>query len=89
MGTYVSSTREEQLAMLKTLGYESYDELFAHIPDQVKIKEGLNLPEGLSEMEAQARMEELAAKNTVFPHIFRGAGSYNHYIPAAVKRRRM
>ncbi|MDY3917819.1 MAG: aminomethyl-transferring glycine dehydrogenase subunit GcvPA [Candidatus Limivivens sp.] len=86
MGTYVSSTREEQLAMLKTLGYESYDELFAHIPDQVKIKEGLNLPEGLSEMEAQARMEELAAKNTVFPHIFRGAGSYNHYIPAAVKR---
>ena len=29
-------------------------------------------------------MEELAGKNKVFRHIFRGAGAYNHYIPAIV-----
>lgn len=86
MGTYVSSTKEEQLLMLKTLGYDSFEGLFSHLPEEVKQKGGLNIPEGLSELEVQARIEALAAKNTVYPHIFRGAGSYNHYIPAAVKR---
>ena len=31
-------------------------------------------------------MEEIAEKNTRFTHIFRGAGSYHHYIPAIVKQ---
>ena len=29
-------------------------------------------------------MEDIAGKNVVFRHIFRGAGAYNHYIPAIV-----
>ena len=36
-------------------------------------------------METAERMKDIAAKNRVFRHIFRGAGSYNHYIPAVVK----
>jgi glycine dehydrogenase subunit 1 len=35
-------------------------------------------------MEASARMSELADENKIFKHIFRGAGAYDHYIPAAV-----
>lgn len=85
MGRYVASTAAEQQEMLNAAGYASFDELFADIPEHVRLHQGLRIPEGLSEMEAFARMEELAEKNTVFRHIFRGAGAYAHYIPAAVK----
>ena len=37
-------------------------------------------------MEAAEKMEALAEKNRVFHTVFRGAGSYDHYIPAIVRR---
>ena len=83
MGSYLGNTKEVQKEMLAEIGFDSFDALFSHIPDEVKVKE-LNLPSGLSEMEALDKMEEMADKNTVFQHIFRGAGAYNHYIPAIV-----
>ena len=83
MGSYLGNTTEVQNEMLHEIGFDSFDELFSHIPDEVKVKE-LNLPSGLSEMEALDKMEEIAEKNIVFKHIFRGAGAYNHYIPAIV-----
>ena len=46
MGSYVPGTKQEQLEMLKSIGYDSFDDLFAHIPQQVRIEGGLNLPEG-------------------------------------------
>lgn len=83
MGSYLPNTRQEQQEMLREAGYESFDALFAHIPEEVKVKE-LNLPSGLSEMEVISEMEEIAHKNKIFRHIFRGAGAYDHYIPAIV-----
>ena len=44
MGSYVSNTLEERQEMLKEIGYSSIEDLFAHIPDEVKIKGGLNIP---------------------------------------------
>lgn len=85
MGSYVPTTKEEQQEMLKEIGYDSFDGLFGHIPDEVKLTGGLQIPEGLSELEVRSGMEGIAAENKVFPHIFRGAGAYNHYIPAIVK----
>ncbi len=35
-------------------------------------------------MAVRAKMERIAAKNTVFQTVLRGAGSYDHYIPAIV-----
>ena len=84
MGSYIVNTKEEQLSMLHDIGKESLDELFADVPAEVRIG-ALDLPRGLSEMETAERMKDIAAKNRVFRHIFRGAGSYNHYIPAVVK----
>lgn len=69
--------------MLREIGFDSMDALFAHIPEKVKLKE-LKLPSGVSEMEAMDAMEALADKNRIFKHIFRGAGAYDHYIPAIV-----
>jgi len=85
MGSYLALTDEDRKEMLKVLGLQSTDGLFSQIPDQVKIKE-LKIPNGLSEIEVSRKFQELAAENRVFPTIFRGAGAYRHYIPAAVKR---
>lgn len=85
MGNFISTTREQQVQMLKESGYESFEDLFANVPDEVLLKGGLNIPAGCSEMEAGQKLSGMAAKNRVFPHIFRGAGSYHHYIPAIVK----
>lgn len=66
MGSFISSTGEEQLEMLHSLGYESFAELFGHVPEQVKLKKELNLPKGLSELETAEKIGGMAAKNTVF-----------------------
>ena len=84
MGSYIPNTGKEQLEMLKSMGYSSMDDLFAAIPDDMKLKDGLDLPEGKSELEVSRIMKGIAAKNRVFSSIFRGAGAYNHYIPAVV-----
>lgn len=84
MGSYVPNTLDERKAMLNEIGYESIDDLFRHIPEQVKIQDGLDIPEGMSEMEVLKKMKGIAKKNKVFPTIFRGAGAYRHYIPAMV-----
>ena len=84
MGSFLPNTKEEQQNMLQEIGYDSFGALFAHIPEEAKVK-SLNLPSGLSEMEAMEEMDRLAGKNIVFKHIFRGAGAYNHYIPAIVQ----
>ncbi len=84
MGTFIPNTREEQLKMLNEIGYKDFDDLFKVIPAEAKVKGELNLPEGMSEIEVDRKVEGLAAKNVVFRSIFRGAGAYNHYVPAAV-----
>ena len=84
MGSYIPSTGEERQAMLQAIGLTSTDQLFDVVPESVRVK-SLDLPEGLSELEVGQKMAELAAKNRVFPSVFRGAGAYRHYIPSIVK----
>ena len=84
MGTFVPNTKAQQQEMLKEIGYEKLDDLFAHIPDAVKFKEELDLPSGMSEMEAGKQIRKIAAKNRIYDTVFRGAGAYRHYIPAIV-----
>ena len=85
MGSFVPNTKEEREQMLREAGYKSFDDMFSVIPEEVRLKKPLDLPSGLSEMEALKVMEDLAAENKVYREIFRGAGSYDHYIPAIVK----
>lgn len=85
MGSYVPNTREERDGMLAASGFQSIEELFAHIPEEVKIKGGLQIPDGMSELEVRKKMQNIASKNKVFGSVFRGAGAYRHFIPAIVK----
>lgn len=85
MGSYLVNTPGQQKKMLEELGYGSFEELFekAGIRDQLQGK--LDIPEGVTEFEALEDMKAKARKNHVFKTIFRGAGSYRHYIPSVVK----
>lgn len=85
MGSYVPGTKEEHQAMLETIGLASIEELFRDIPEEVRFQMTLDLPKGKSELEVRRIIGEMAAKNHIFPTIFRGAGAYRHYIPAMVK----
>ena len=85
MGSYGPSTLQERQEMLESIGLSSIDQLFSHIPDELKLKGELNLPSGMSELEVSSAMKKIAAKNVVFGSIFRGAGAYDHYIPSIVK----
>ncbi|MEG0767532.1 MAG: aminomethyl-transferring glycine dehydrogenase, partial [Clostridia bacterium] len=85
MGSYIPNTKAEQQEMLSAIGVDRMEALFADIPEQVLCKELLHLPAGQSEMEVRRTMTSLAAQNTVFDTILRGAGAYFHYIPAIVR----
>jgi glycine dehydrogenase subunit 1 len=84
---YLPHTKEDITEMLKAIGKESLDDLFASIPSQSRKTGLLTLPEPLTEWELDDHMEALAhSMNCGDPNLaFLGAGSYNHFIPATVK----
>ncbi|MCC6673697.1 MAG: aminomethyl-transferring glycine dehydrogenase subunit GcvPA [Thermomicrobiales bacterium] len=80
-------TAEDRSEMLAVIGIDDVSELFEPIPAGVR-RPRLDLPPRLTEMEAAAYLDDLAAKNLV-PNgadSFLGAGSYRHYSPAAVSQ---
>ena len=86
MGSYVPNTNEDRKAMLETMGISSIEELYSIIPDEIILKEPLDIPEGLSELEVKNKMTKIASINIIFKSIFRGCGAYNHYIPSIVSQ---
>ena len=84
MAVYVPNTSAEQQAMLQECGFADIRDMYRDVPDSVYLTELLDLPEGAPELPVRRKIEAMAAKNHVFPHIFRGAGAYNHYIPSIV-----
>lgn len=83
---YLPQTDQDKREMLDTLGISSVEELFADIPEEVRFKGALNIPEALSEPELVKYFTNLAAKNVNFStHVnFLGAGVYQHYTPSTV-----
>ncbi len=72
--------------MLKKIGVSSLDELIDQtIPDSIRLKEDLNIPEGISEYEFQNKINKLASKNKVFK-TYIGTGYYNTATPAVIWR---
>ncbi len=80
---YVPHTPEDIRRMLDVIGAPSVASLFDEIPASLRPK-SFDLPEGKSEMDVLARLEELAKKNAINHVSFLGAGFYDHHIPAAV-----
>ncbi len=80
---YTCSPDDDRAVMLKSIGVRTVDDLFADIPEALRLKKRLDLPAALSEIEAMRHLEELAGKNRP-GRCFAGAGAYIHYLPAIV-----
>jgi len=86
VASYISNTKEQQKAMLSEMGNDSIQELFADIPEPVRLSRDLLLPPALSELELASYLRKLSQKNINLDDTscFLGAGAYDHFIPSAV-----
>ena len=73
--------------MLTAIGVGSLQEIFdRQIPEAVRLRRGLALPDGLPEQDVYEHLRSLAARNTSAEDelSFLGAGMYDHYVPALI-----
>ncbi len=84
---FVPNTDEDRKLMLEEIGVEKFEDLIHNIPEEVRLKGKLNLPESLSEYEAVKLLDSYAQMNkTAATHVcFMGGGAYDHFIPAIVE----
>ena len=85
MGSYIPSTPAQRQEMLQAIGLSSFRELYGDVPAEMYLDRPLEIPSGMSELEAGRAVRAMAAKNRVYDVILRGAGAYDHYIPSIVK----
>lgn len=73
-------------SMLDDIGISNIEELFSDVPIGVRVG-GLDLPNGLSEMEVVERIQSMLGSNLTTDDCpcFCGGGVYHHFIPSAVK----
>ncbi len=74
-----------QEEMLRELGLSSLEDLHREIPEDMKLKELLNMPKPYgSEYELKRGVDELLSKNTSTAEAlnFLGAGCWQHFVPA-------
>jgi glycine dehydrogenase subunit 1 len=83
---FTSISCQQREAMLGAIGAESVDDLFTSVPAPVRLGRPLDLAAGLTEMQAVARLRELADADVPATGLvsFAGAGCYDHYVPAVV-----
>jgi glycine dehydrogenase subunit 1 len=83
---YTTTTAEDLREMLAAIGVSSVDELFASIPEAVRLGRALDLPAGMPEQDVYAHLLALARRNVSAEDeiTFLGGGMYDHYVPAVV-----
>lgn len=84
--SYIPNSPSEQEEMLKKIGVKNFEELIKSIPEEVRVKGNLKIPDGISEYEAIKEIREIAKNNLSTDDIisFLGGGSYDHYIPSVI-----
>ena len=83
--SYISLSEKDKKEMLARIGISSIEELFRSIPDDLKIKKNLDVPESLTEPELGRWMDEIVSQNSYHEFLsFLGAGAYSHVIPSVV-----
>lgn len=72
--------------MLQAIGTSSIDELINQVvPEKIRLKAPLNLPEAMTEYEYLAHIKQLASKNMVFANYI-GLGYYGTATPSVILR---
>lgn len=81
---YLPNSPGDRAAMLQATGHRSMDELFAQIPEFLRLRGRLNLPGPLSEPEILEFFRQAAERSSREYISMLGAGAYSHYRPAAI-----
>ncbi len=83
---YIPHTEDDVRLMLDVIGVPSLDALFETVPEKLQLKAALALPRAAGERELLAEIAALAGQNANLEthDWFLGAGTYPHFIPAAV-----
>ena len=72
--------------MLDAIGVGSVEEMFRDIPEPVRQREPIALPDGMAEQDVYEHLRSLAARNRSCDDevTFVGAGMYDHYVPSLI-----
>jgi glycine dehydrogenase subunit 1 len=83
--SYISLSDQDKREMLARVGVTSMDDLFGCVPEEIRLKRELRLPQALSEPELLSHFEAVAGRNKERAYLsFLGAGAYRHHIPCIV-----
>ena len=83
---HVGPRKGQAQEMLKSLGLNSTKDLIYNtIPDDILLKESLNLPEAMSENEFSSHIQKLGSKNKLFK-TYIGLGYHATTLPAVIQR---
>ncbi len=83
MFKYFPHTADDIQQMLNIIGVKSLNDLYAEIPDELKLHHQLDIPSQKSEMEVRNIIQGLAENNRQLA-CFAGCGVYDHYTPSLV-----
>jgi glycine dehydrogenase subunit 1 len=83
---YIPNTEADRRRMLEAIGVGAIGELFADIPEALRLTRPLKIPPALAETDAVKRLRALAGRNadTERYNSFLGAGCYDHFSPAII-----
>lgn len=83
---FIPNTDDERKEMLAAIGVQNFEELISNIPEELRFKGKMDLPDPLSEMEITSFFNKLVRENSGCNDYisFLGGGAYDHYIPAAI-----
>ena len=81
---YLPKSPLEREQMLASIGLSSVEDLFAHLPQELRLNRTLDIPPGKSEYEIIDYFRELAGQNANGYASFLGAGVYRHYRPVVI-----
>jgi hypothetical protein len=83
---HIGPREHEIREMLAVLGYDSLDALALDVvPQQIRLDQLLNLPEGVTEEAALAELQSIAAQNLVLKSYI-GQGYYGTHTPKVIQR---
>jgi glycine dehydrogenase len=83
---HIGPNAQDTQKMLDTIGVKSIDELIEKtVPNNIRSKKAMQIPEGLSEFEMLQSLKTIAEKNTVATN-FIGQGYYGTITPSVILR---
>ncbi len=82
--SYLNHSETDIRKMLSFLNKGELSDLFNSIPEEIRLKRELNVEGPKTESQLIQLVEEIKGNIKSYREIFRGAGAYNHFIPAAV-----